>query len=213
MIAFREKKVPQSIATVPPGQGKRSTQQRNLRRRRKKLATKGLDANQSEIEEEHNSQSAPMGSFDTGGLDPLSISMLSNLSNANKKRGFKQTMTGVTPKHSYFMNGNATSSSPTKLNRIIPPSERTDLPRNMIVTSVDVEADLWGSVGHRNSSSKSLAPTAGASTRQVTFDWATVESNWEKYAIISQSDITLNATILWKVSYLIPLLILALTLR
>lgn len=90
--------------------------------------------------------------------------MMTSLKNSNKRKGFKERQAGRRPEKIVFdgaenVNANATSTasasfsrpnsraSISHLPRLIPPSERTDLPSNVFVTSVDVEADLWTEKG------------------------------------------------------------------
>ena len=64
--------------------------------------------------------------------------MMMSLKNKNKRRDFKNTI-GM-PSHITFQdNGVAPSPPPT----LIPPSERSQLPPRLFVTSVDVEEDIW----------------------------------------------------------------------
>lgn len=88
--------------------------------------------------------------------DALRDSMLKNTKNDNKKRGFKQGMQSLASDHRVFQDDSIPSSSPSKSTpngtraRLVPPSERTDLPRNIIVTSVDVEDGIWYKETHVN---------------------------------------------------------------
>jgi len=93
--------------------------------------------------------------------DVLRDSMLKATKNDNKKRGFKQGMQSMASNHRVFQDD---SSSPSKGTpngtraRLIPPSERTDLPRNIIVTSIDVEDGMWHK-GTRVNGKKNKAKT------------------------------------------------------
>jgi hypothetical protein len=97
--------------------------------------------------------------------------MMGSLRNKNKKKGFKQSMTGPIPRKIVFLDGveqeqphesNSAldghvpqkSADPQALetsrssHRFIPPSELQDLgrlPSNVFVTSMDVEEHIWGS--------------------------------------------------------------------
>lgn len=67
--------------------------------------------------------------------------MMSSLRNKNKKKGYKQTLGGPIPAKIVF----DLQDAPTPA-RLVPPSEiqeQGNLPANMFVTSVDVEAGLW----------------------------------------------------------------------
>jgi hypothetical protein len=67
-----------------------------------------------------------------------------SLKNKNKRRGFKDTA-GI-PSRITFQDNAAYPSPPP---RLVPPSERDQLPPRLFVTSVDVEADVWPSNGER----------------------------------------------------------------
>jgi hypothetical protein len=68
---------------------------------------------------------------------------MSSLSNKNKRRGFKGAMGQNVPEKIVFTFP-AVEETPIArvLPRLIPPSERQNLPSNMLVTSVDVEEGL-----------------------------------------------------------------------
>jgi hypothetical protein len=70
--------------------------------------------------------------------------MMMSLRNKNKRRKFKDTA-GV-PSRITFQDNVAGPSPPP---RLVPPSERDQLPPGLFVTSVDVEADMWPSDGVR----------------------------------------------------------------
>jgi hypothetical protein len=88
--------------------------------------------------------------------DVLRDSMLKATKNDNKKRGFKQGLQSLASNHRIFQDDSLPSSSPSKSTpngsraRLIPPSERTDLPKNIFVTSVDVEDGVWYKETHVN---------------------------------------------------------------
>ncbi|KAG8962826.1 hypothetical protein FRC03_003726 [Tulasnella sp. 419] len=100
-----------------------------------------------------------------------------HLRNSNKKKGFKATLQSRQP-----LNGNgkivfleqtpdtSTASQRRKSGnaRLIPPSERTDLPPNVFVTSVDVEAGLWDGVEDKAPpSSKKVEATTRKAEKNV----------------------------------------------
>jgi hypothetical protein len=70
--------------------------------------------------------------------------MMMSLRNKNKRRGFKNTA-GM-PSRITFQDNVADSKPPP---RLVPPSERDQLPPRLFVTSVDVEADIWPCDGER----------------------------------------------------------------
>lgn len=103
--------------------------------------------------------------------------MMTSLKNSNKRKGFKERQAGRMPQKIVFEHGDSqgttrldvpvtpirqpSTSQPQNLPRLVPPSERSDLPDNIVVTSVDVEADLWhAGSGRKVKSCKSL-PAAG----------------------------------------------------
>jgi hypothetical protein len=70
--------------------------------------------------------------------------MMMSLRNKNKRRGFKSTA-GM-PSRITFQDHVADPSPPS---RLVPPSERAQLPPRLFVTSVDVEAHIWPSDGEQ----------------------------------------------------------------
>ncbi|KAG0698015.1 hypothetical protein DFH29DRAFT_943544 [Suillus ampliporus] len=178
VVATTKSKTPQdNISFVPPGYGKPSTRNRNLRRRRKRLA------------EHNNPPEEPLAP--TSGANsilplPMSLTrtsseayaadaepesepqvMMVSLRNKNKKKNFRQLMDKPLPPKIVFAElenapmqetasepldkpiptGTSTqdkvSIHPVKHARLIPPSERNDLPSNIFVTSVDLEEGIW----------------------------------------------------------------------
>ena len=88
--------------------------------------------------------------------------MMGTLRNKNKKKGFKQSMSGPIPRKIVFPNQNQIGESDATFDahapdnqaleassrRLVPPSELQHsglLPSNVFVTSVDVEEHIWGS--------------------------------------------------------------------
>ncbi len=70
-----------------------------------------------------------------------------SVGNENKKKGYKQTLAPPSSRKIVFSQPASTTDQP-KLNipRFIPPSEKQAegrIPKNMFVTSVDVEEGLW----------------------------------------------------------------------
>lgn len=129
-----------SSAPVPPGFGKPQTRQRNERRRKKRLAKR----------EGSTTPPAPVGSANAiplGTAKPVPTPepmMMMSLRNKNKRRKFKDNA-GV-PSRITFQDSVAGPSPPP---RLVPPSERDQLPPGLFVTSVDVEADMWPTDGVR----------------------------------------------------------------
>ena len=118
---------------VPPGFGKPQTHTRNERRRKKRLAMREGNAAPPALDGSANA--IPLGP-----AKPVSTPepMMMSLKNKNKRRGFKNNA-GM-PSRITFQDNDANPSPPP---RLIPPSERDQLPPRLFVTSVDVEADIW----------------------------------------------------------------------
>jgi len=154
--------------------------------------------------------------------DPVTSLFKSSLTNGNKRRGFKQSMQDVVPQKTIFLPQGETSQTPKtptlveKPYTLIPPSQRTDLPRNIIVTSVDVEEGLWGE-GVRNETNKPTKPK-GKTRKSVddvldvvldysedggrterTFDWAKADEGFDRYRAAVRQDIVEGRILLWKV--------------
>ncbi|KAF9032164.1 hypothetical protein BDZ89DRAFT_1063543 [Hymenopellis radicata] len=152
--------VPSNQHHVPPGQGRHQTRSRNLRRRVKKQHEQALASGIP-----FETPPPPPKNLSTTNLQPLgepngdsalNLSMFS-LGNKNKKKGYKQALEKPATAKIVFNSDEPSSSistPPTKSaptqsfpfnqQRLIPPSEREDLPSNMFVTSVDVEEGMWG---------------------------------------------------------------------
>ena len=158
--------------------------------------------------------------------EPATALFGSSLTNANKRRGFKQLMQDVVPQRTIFLpqgETSQTSKAPTPVKKpytLIPPSQRIDLPRNIIVTSVDVEEGLWDE-GVRRGTRKTakLKREAGKSIEDVpdvvlnyseqsgrtedAFDWAKAEEGFDRYRAVVREDIVKGRILLWKVFPLI----------
>ncbi|KAI0269409.1 hypothetical protein BC834DRAFT_866172 [Gloeopeniophorella convolvens] len=133
-------------APVPPGFGKPQTRARNERRRKKRTAGRTGAATSSTPAASANA--VPLGApkpVSTPTPVPAPEPMMMSLKNKNKRRGFKRTADA--PAHITFQDDGADGADPAAApvlpTRLVPPSERTDLPPRLFVTSVDVEAGLW----------------------------------------------------------------------
>ncbi|KAI9466557.1 hypothetical protein BJY52DRAFT_1232793 [Lactarius psammicola] len=122
-------------APVPPGFGKPQTHARNERRRKKRILERTIRA----------APPVPGGSINAIPLGaakphvPTLEPMMMSLKNKNKRRGFK--ITSSVPSHITFQGDGIVA--PSQPQRLIPPSERDQLPPRLFVTSVDVEAGMW----------------------------------------------------------------------
>ena len=120
-----------SSTLVPPGYGKPQTRARNLRRRLKRQHERdGTDvsgpvsgANAVEPDEEMQADAPAV---------PALMSL--SLRNKNKAKNFKSLMGKPLPPKIIF-------GDEAQITQLIPPSSRSSVPANVIVTSVDVEAD------------------------------------------------------------------------
>ncbi len=146
----------------------------------------------------------------------------SSLTNANKRRGFKQLMQNAAPQKTIFLPQGETSQSskaPTPVKKpyiLIPPSQRTDLPRNIVVTGVDVEEGLWDK-GVRKGTQRTAKPrfeteksiddvldvvlnySEDGGRTEVAFDWAKAEEGFDRCRAAVREDIVEGRILLWKV--------------
>ena len=122
-------------APVPPGFGRPQTHARNERRRKKRLLERVTKA--TPPVPGGSSNAIPLGAAKPHVHTPEPTMM--SLKNKNKRRGFKNTAS--VPSRVTFQDNDVVALS--QLQRLIPPSERDQLPPRLFVTSVDVEADMW----------------------------------------------------------------------
>jgi hypothetical protein len=147
-----------------------------------------------------------------------------SLANSNKRRGFKQSMRDRVPQKTIFLSQGETSqtnaSAPVREPyTLVPPSQRIDLPRNIIVTSVDVEEGLWDESFHKETRHKTqlkdgkrngtdevpdtvidnpeVVPTA--CRMNAGFDWARAEKGFDQYRAVVREGIVEGKILLWKV--------------
>lgn len=193
---------------IPPGKGKLSTQKRNMRRKKRRLAEKELHDNNTSPQLRSSppfSVQAANGSEGTS----LPISMY-KLKNENKRKGFKKDMQTIIPNRQVFEDSQ--SSLPAKRpSNFIPPSQQKNLPPNLLVTSVDVEAGEWevelappaNKVSGR--SLDTLVPTQRAQSKNVshTLQWDVIEQNWEQHPLANPTHVKVGTVLLWKVYNLV----------
>jgi len=218
---------------VQPGHGKPSTRKRNIRRRLQRHA-KAEDAQAKDAQ--LTLSFADSSGDPTNEASPTTViqelstaSVGSGLTNSNKRRGFKQSMQDVVPQKTTFLPQGETSQAskvPTpvkKLYTLIPPSQRTDLPRNIIVTSANVEEGIWDE-GVRKETKKQAKPKGETKKRiddvldvtlnysedggrmEDAFDWAKVKEGLDGYRAAVREDIVQGRILLWEVRpyYLYP---------
>ncbi|KAG8882671.1 hypothetical protein FRB99_004646, partial [Tulasnella sp. 403] len=143
--------------SVPPGQGKHSTHERNRRRR---IARKAKADAASSLIPLQDSPSVPNGNASNPGANysgeirpstapqltstPL---MMTGLKTSNKRKGFKDRLDGRTPEKIVFAAAGQPARTPSRvaLPDLVPPSEQPNRPPNLVITSVDVESHLWNS--------------------------------------------------------------------
>ncbi|KAH9007269.1 hypothetical protein EDB86DRAFT_2870947 [Lactarius hatsudake] len=118
-------------APVPPGFGKPQTHARNERRRKKRLFQRTTEA--APPVPGNGSNAIPLGAAKPHVHTPELMMM--SLKNKNKRRGFKNAAS--VPSHVTFQDDDLRQPQ-----RLIPPSERDQLPPRLFVTSVDVEAGM-----------------------------------------------------------------------
>ncbi|CAG8586119.1 4800_t:CDS:2, partial [Acaulospora colombiana] len=159
--------------------------------------------------------------------DPLVSSMLKATKNDNKKKGYKQDTEAISHSHFVFdattLNPSQRPTSSLSFRRLIPPSQRTDLPSNMFVTSVDVEAGEWDSQYLPDSTLATITrptqlnggieiledkgafvatqreTTSGDHHRHPSFNWGEMERKWDEYGVVSGiKDIAPGNVLLWR---------------
>ncbi|ORY21466.1 hypothetical protein BCR39DRAFT_553546 [Naematelia encephala] len=153
------KPLPPVQPPIPPGHGKSSTHDRNLRRRRARQLQKAL-AEAAAARDSINEATFPLQDVYHGTIVPANseLPVPKDMSNRNKKKGFLEEMKAVQPTRTIFNeseqllipNGNAESqtngthldSTPIRHN-VVPPSQ-TDLPSNMFVTSKEFRKPMGG---------------------------------------------------------------------
>lgn len=155
--------------------------------------------------------------------EPVTTLLGSSLTNGNKRRGFKQSMQDAVPQKTIFLPQDGTSQTskkPTPVKKpytLIPPSQRADLPRNIIVTSVDVEEGMWDQ-GVRKETKRKAKPRDETrksiddvldvvlnysevdGRTESAFDWAEADEGFDRYRAAVREDIVEGRILLWKVS-------------
>ncbi|KAK4685082.1 hypothetical protein P7C73_g5071, partial [Tremellales sp. Uapishka_1] len=146
-------------SSIPPGLGKASTHDRNIRRRRARLLKK-LEA-EGQAPPASGSGGATPDKAINGTTTTFQVSrpIVSEMENRNKKKGFLREMKGLRGSRTVFEeptavpNGDADTAFPlegpedgemngtlsTAQKRVVPPSERQDLPSNVFVTSQEYD--------------------------------------------------------------------------
>ena len=214
---------------VPPGHGKPSTRKRNARRRLQRLPeTEKTQAKDDQPKlfanslEDLTNEASPT----TAVLDSSTPVIISSLTNSNKRRGFKQSMQDVIPQKATFSSPGETPqmTAPIPANRpytLIPPSQRANLPRNIIVTSVNVEEGVWDESFRKVTEKKTKpkaemrkdiddvpnvvldysedGPTPLGGRTEDAFDWAKAEKGFDQYRFAVRGDIVEGRILLWKV--------------
>ncbi|KAF8516678.1 hypothetical protein JB92DRAFT_2909916 [Gautieria morchelliformis] len=207
--------------TVPPGLGKASTHSRNKRRKLKRKSATAQPSAQEEILTQSTGDPLPYGnaavlesSTQPSGQRPfsatVSITAHASIENAKKSKGFtKNGKCAVPPKVVSDSSSVMIPSGPT----FIPPSEREDLPKNLLVTSVEID---WrtnrGRTIREHPRSEPVqpddtqpAPAQDPSPHQLT-NWAAIETEWDTYTTLNASVELLPGTVIaWKAFGLDPI--------
>ncbi|KAK0197838.1 hypothetical protein F5146DRAFT_1156842 [Armillaria mellea] len=192
---------------VPPGWGSQQTRSRNQRRRLKKKYEAEVAGSTPPTAPRPKDISSTNG-VPLGRKAPteneLSLSMFS-LGNKNKKKGFKQKLTlPATPKIVFQ------AQTP----RLVPPSEREDLPANVFVTSVDVEEGRWGKKAKKEAieevaldyGEEAIVEEGDAIDEEANKMWETVEAVFDSYPVITQPDQShVGNLVAWKALALNPI--------
>ncbi len=123
-----------------------------------------------------------------------------SLGNKNKKKGFKQKLAlSATPKIVFQ------AQAP----RLVPPSERENLPTNVFVTSVDVEEGKWGKKAKKEAieevtldyGEEDIVEEEDTIDEKANKMWETVETVFDSYPVITQPDQGhVGNLVAWKVS-------------
>ncbi|KAK0475190.1 hypothetical protein IW261DRAFT_1568104 [Armillaria novae-zelandiae] len=210
VVSVRKKSPPPLIKPqnhVPPGWGSQQTRSRNQRRRLKKkyeaevASTTPLTAPRPK--DISSTNGVPLG-HKAPTENELSLSMFS-LGNKNKKKGFKQKLAfPATPKIVFQ------AQTP----RLVPPSEREDLPTNMLVTSVDVEKGKWGKKAKKEAieevaldyGEEDIVEDEDAIDEEANKMWETVEAVFDSYPVITQPEQShVGNLVTWKALALNPI--------
>lgn len=128
--------------------GSIATQDRNARRRKKRVMEKTLSNTTPALPSAQYmptlSKTPTLSSKIVNAHPIIPPSISANLHNKNKRKGFKQAMEGVSAQRIVFGDTEPNTAASVGVSyRITPPSEQSNLPSNIIVTSVDVEAGYW----------------------------------------------------------------------
>ncbi|KAG8724551.1 hypothetical protein FRC09_017260 [Ceratobasidium sp. 395] len=210
---------------VPPGYGKKSTKDRNVRRRKLQkhkaagTATVGPRVLPAPVSASSSSTTPPDTNTITTHIQPAAPIAPAKNAGENKRRGFDQDMAALVATRTVFDGSRvsvtpapalaprlsstpmpaalvdpAPSTQPLAKSRythyhVVPPSQLPNLPSNVIVTSVDVEAvdgmegvGDWfdGEAGAREVETVEVMEdiqTTGGMTQKV--DWRLVDGEWE----------------------------------
>ncbi|KAG8799825.1 hypothetical protein FRC20_002077 [Serendipita sp. 405] len=141
--------------------------------------------------------------------DSLTTSMTKLTKNSNKRKGFKDSMKGIVSNHRIFENGNKSLSVVEQKKSFVAPSQRSHLPANILVTSVDVEFGVWdrgredpplevAQISRAKEDHAEYVATQRDPPEERSF-WETVEANWETYPTVQADTSPLVGTVvIWK---------------
>ncbi|KAK0232632.1 hypothetical protein IW262DRAFT_7829 [Armillaria fumosa] len=210
VVFVRKKSPPPAVKPqnhVPPGWGSQQTRSRNQRRRlKKKYEAEAAGSNPPTAprpKDLSSTNGVPLG-HKAPTESELSLSMFS-LGNKNKKKGFKQKLAlPATPKIVFQ----------AQTLRLVPPSEREDLPTNMFVTSVDVEEGRWGKKAKKEAieevaldyGEEDIVEDEDAINDEAKKMWETVEAVFDAYPVITQPEQShVGNLVAWKALALNPI--------
>ncbi|KAK0442283.1 uncharacterized protein EV420DRAFT_1727526 [Desarmillaria tabescens] len=210
VVSVKKKPPPSPVKQqnhVPPGLGTQQTRSRNQRRRLKKKyeaeAANSTPPTAPRPKDLSSTNGVPLGRK-TPTENELSLSMFS-LGNKNKKKGFKRKLTLPATSKIVFQG---------QMPRLVPPSERENLPAYVFVTSVDVEADKWGKKEKKEAieevvldyGEEEVAEEEDAVDEEANKLWEVAEANFDSYSILNQPDQNhVGSIVAWKALALNPI--------
>jgi hypothetical protein len=213
MNSLDRKKTEQS--PVPPGQGKEQTHSRNQRRRKLRQAKaerRAQSANTTLTTSQTLVLPVPLNlatslSVETSSLPydmpsppettiATSFPAITGLKNSNKKRGFQKSMQHSSAQRTTF------ESTDRPQPRLVPPSERTDLPSNVFVTKVNCQDGEWSAkmwdLDEGNYELKEREVTLVKPAGQEYQAWKMVEQKWNSLPPVT-SEVEAGALVAWEV--------------
>jgi len=143
-----------------------------------------------------------------GGNGEFTDLTMASLSNKNKRRGFKNAVRKEVPPKIIFSgqvdpNANTNERVQALAPRLVPPSEKQEkslLPPNVFVTSVDVEERLWPSKRPKSvipDTKRSKTPPVGRTDGES--DLTVIQAKWDSLGLVSDvTGLPTGTTVGWK---------------